>query len=101
MWCVDLEWDVVEVWWERGRFAGGCVELVWLVGDWEVWRLCDLDEEECFELGVCLWADCVVGVEGELVGWDGVVDVHCGSGVWERGVDGDWESCMSELRTRL
>ena len=42
-----------------------------------------------------------MGVEGELVGWDGVVDVHCGSGVWEWGVDGDWESCMSELRTRL
>ena len=54
VWCVDLEWVVVEVCWERGRFAGGCVELVWLVGEWEGWRLCDLEEEECFEHGVCL-----------------------------------------------
>ena len=79
VWCVDLEWEVVEVCWERGRFAGGWEEWVRLVGDWEGWRLCDLEEEECLELGVCLLPDCVVGVDGELVRWDGVVDVQCGS----------------------
>ena len=68
MWWVDLEWDVVEVWWEQGRFVGGCVVLEWLVGEWEGCRLWVLDDEECLELGVWLGLVFVVGVDGELVG---------------------------------